>query len=306
VTESVPPWDPEVLARIKVLHLRARQLVAGASHGGHASVRVTSNVEFADYKEYSPGDPLRDLDWRVQARTDRLVVRRHRAETEMPVTFLVDASGDLATGEGFRSGRRLRPALEGTKWGYAAVLTATLAWWLHRRGEPVGLMVAGGTGVRWPWLPPRGGIQHLTRIFGVLADLTPSGEANLGRSLTELGARLPRRSMLVLVSDLMEEPAAWGPPLSGILARQVDIRVAHLHDAREWRLDYGSGLRFRSPEGGEALAIDPDDVRPAFEAVLAEYLAEVRAWLGSARSHHVLAPTDQAMDRVLAGLLRGA
>ena len=299
------PWDPEVLARIDQLHLKARTLVAGFLHGGHRSLRVASNVEFADYKEYSPGDPLRDLDWRVAARTDRLVVRRHQAETELAATLVVDASADTGTGElGRRTGRGL-PDLEGTKWGYTAVLAATLAWWLHRRNEPVGIAILGGEGVPWRWIPPRSGTNHLTQIFGALAQTRPAGRAELGEGLRLVGGRLRRRSLAVLVSDLMEEPAEWGPTLATILGRRVDLRVVHLHDSREWALDYREPARFLSLEDGDSLPIDPRSARGPMGEVVGEYLAEVRGWLGAHQASHHLVATDRPMEEALTHLLRG-
>jgi uncharacterized protein (DUF58 family) len=303
---SAPSWDPEVLDRIGTLQLRARQAVAGFLHGGHASVRVSANVEFADYKEYAPGDNLKDLDWRVVARSDKLVIRRHQAENEQAVTLVLDASGDLGTGEAGRRTPGGRPLLDGTKWGYAAVLTATLAWWLERQHEPVGLEVLGGEGVRWRSLPPSSGGAHLARILGVLAETRPAGRADLQAGLSKLGTRLRGRSMVVLVSDLMEEPDSWGPSLSVMLGRKVDVRVVHLHDSREWDFDLGAPALFRSPEGGPALAEDPDEVRAAFLAERDAYLRQVEGWLGRARGRHLLAPTDQPMAPVLARLLGGA
>ena len=131
-------WDPTVVARLSALELRARTLVTGFRTGGHRSRRVHSNIEFADYKPYTAGDPLRDLDWRVAARTDRLVVRRHHAEEELPVHIIVDASGDMATGA---SGRAAVDGWDRSKWTTAAVLAATLAQWVGLRGDPVGLSV---------------------------------------------------------------------------------------------------------------------------------------------------------------------
>ncbi len=301
-----PMWDPDVLARIRTLELRATQHVAGFLHGSHASTRVSSNVEFADYKEYAPGDPLKDVDWQVAARSDKLVVRRHTAETEQAVTLVLDASGDLSTGTGGRYPRGGRPPLDGTKWGYAVVLTATLAWWLHRRHEPVGLVVLGGADVRWPTLPAGQSRAHLARIFSVLAQARPAGQADLAGGIRVLGERLRSRSMVVLVSDLMEEPDTWGPALSALLARRADLRVVHLHDSREWAFDMGDAAVFRSPEGGPGLPEDPDEVRAAFVAERDAYLAEVAGYLGRARGRHVLAPTDQPMAPVLSQLLGAA
>ena len=296
-------WDPEVLARMGLLHVRARQAVDGLRLGAHRSIRVAPNVEFADYKEYTPGDNLRDLDWRVAARSDRLVVRRHEAESELPVTILLDASGDLGTG---RAGvRQDRPPIDGTKWGYAIVLAATLAYYLETRREPVGLAFAGGDGVRWPWVPARVGRAQTTRLLGALAESMPGGRAELGETIARLGTRIPRRSLVVVISDLMEEPGSWGPQLAALAARRVDLRVVHLYDRAEWALDYSQPARFLSPEGGEALPIDPVAARAAMREVVEDYLVEVRRYLGAFRGQHVLTSTDEPMDRVLGRLLRG-
>ncbi len=292
-----------MLARIGALHLRARQLVDGFLHGGHVSRRTASNVEFADFKEYTPGDPLRDLDWRVAARSDRLVVRRHRAETELAATLVVDASADIRTGSAGRGGRP--PLDDGSKWATAATLAATVAYFLQRRAEPVGLAVLGGEGVRWPWVPPRTGAGHLAQILGVLAQLRPAGRADLGEGLQALGQRLRRRSLVVLVSDLMEEPSEWGPALSALSARTADLRVVHLYDPREFALDFPDAGRFWSPEGGDPLPIDPAAAKSPFQEVVSEYLDEVRGTLGSWRAQHVLTPTDAPLEGAVGQILRG-
>jgi uncharacterized protein (DUF58 family) len=305
VSEQIPIWDPDVLARIATIRLRARQAVAGLGHGPHTSIHLAPNVEFADYKPYVPGDAMKDLDWRVLARSDRLVVRRHRAETELPVVIAIDASGDLGTGQGARTRGRLPPPLDGSKWGYAAVLAASLAWWLQRRNEPVGLYIMGGERPRWPWIPPARSGGHLARLIGALAELSPGGKAALDQALPGLWPRLQRRALVVLVSDLMEEPAAWGPALRGLLASRSELRVVHLHDSREWALDFADGLRFRSLEGGTAIPLDPSQARSRFVQVREAYVSEVRGHLAGVGATHLLAATDAPMEPVLSRLLRG-
>ncbi len=302
MSTGVPPWDPEVLARIGALHLRARQASLGLQHGAHRSNRVSSNVEFADYKEYAPGDPLKDLDWRVAARSDRLVVRRHQAETDLRAILVLDASGDLGTGE---TGRYRYPGLDGSKFAYAITIAATLAYFLQRAGEPVGLMILGGRGVRWPYIPPRASVAHLAQIFAALASLAPSGRASLDRGLKDLGARVQRRSLVVLISDFMEEPALWGPALLALGQRRADVRAVHLFDRREWGLQYADPLRFYSPEGGEPLPVDPAGAREAFSEVVAEYLDEVRSALARPRALHLLVGTDEPLDHVLHRVVGG-
>jgi len=307
---SLPPhsearltiWDPAVVARLSALELHARTLVLGYRSGGHRSRRVSSNIEFADYKPYTPGDPLRDLDWRIAARSDRLVVRRHHAEEELAINLVVDASADMGTGT---SGRYPFQGLDGSKWSTAAVLAATLAQFGSLRGDPVGLSVLGGENVRWSWLPPGGGSAQVARIHRVLSETRPAGKANLRDALMALGHRLRRNSLVVVVSDLMEPPADWGPALDAFGERKCDVRVVHVHDPLEWSFTLGNVGRFFSPEGGLPVDADPLDVAEQMPEVVAAYLAEVRSWLARCRGMHVLAPSSDDLGGVVARLLRG-
>ncbi len=293
---SSVPWDADLLARIEGLHLRARRAVEGWRHGGHASRRVATNIEFVDHKEYAPGDPIRHLDWKVAARTDRLVIRRHQAETVVPVTLVLDASADLGTGEG-------PPDLQHSKAGAAITMAATLAVFLTDRGDPVGLEIFGGEGVADRSIPPRP--RALPAVIRSLAGVRPAGTADLADSLALLGEHLPRRSVVILISDLMEDPAHWGASLGVMAARGVDCRVVHLHDPAEWELRYDRPLMLFSPEGGDPTPIDPVDVRAPMAAVVEDYLAEVRDVLGRHRCQHHLIPIDASLDGVLASVLGG-
>jgi len=264
---------------------------------------VASGVEFSDTKPYTPGDSLRHLDWRVLARSEQLVVRRHRAEQELSTVVLLDASADMGTGAaGGVAGIDGGPA---SKWAYAVGITATLIHWLVHRREPVGLGIIAGREVPTRWAPPRLGGVHAARLYGTLVQTRPAGRAHLFSALADFEERIPRRAMVVVVSDLMEEPAEWAPALSALVSRRGDLRVLHLHDPAEWRLEYDDALRLRSPEIGRPVAIDPLDAREAFEEVVRDYLVEVREALGAWRGRHVLTPTDRPMAATLAELLRG-
>ncbi|MFT4627998.1 MAG: hypothetical protein ACI8PZ_006692 [Myxococcota bacterium] len=299
---AAPVWDAEVLARVRHLHLRARNLTDALLTGEHRSRRVGQAIEFADYQEYVPGMDLRRLDWRVWARSDRLVVRRYETETELPCTLVVDLSGDLSTGDAARGGY---PPLESSKAGYAIVLTATLAYFLHRHGEPVGLEIVAGEGMRYRSLPARGGRNHLQSIFLQLASVRPGGTADLKAALGAVGARVRRRSWVGVVTDGMEEPANWLPSLAAFARRGADVRLFHLFDPREWSLDVGAPALFFSPEGGEALAVDPAGAREAFNEVVQEYVDEVRGGVVRWGGRYMSAPTDAPLETVLGKAIAG-
>lgn len=293
-------WDAQVLSRIRHLHLRARTLTDSLLVGEHRSRRVGAAVEFADYQEYRPGMDLRHLDWRVLARSDRLVVRRFETETELPCTVVLDLSGDLGTGSAGRY-----PDLDRSKAGYAITLVATLLYWLHRHGEPVGLELLAGDGAQWSSLPPRSGRNHLQLLFTVLASARPGGVADLASALTRVGERVRRRSLAIVVTDGMEEPARWLPSLSALARRKTDLRLLHLFDPVEWRLDLQRPVQVFSPEGGAALPLDPAAARAVFEEVVDEYVAEVRAGVVRHGGQHLLVPTDRPLEQVLRQVVLG-
>ncbi len=297
-------WEPEVLARIRHLALVARHAVDGVQYGHHPSRALGSSVEFQDYKEYAPGDPLSQLDWRVAARSDRLVVRRHRAESQLPCWIALDASGDMGTGVTSLGHDAPRAPLDGSKMGFALCMAATLSWYLTLQGEPVGLALLGGSGAPWSTLPPRSGRRHLGRVLGALASVQPAGQADLGGGLSHLAQRMGRSSMVVLISDLMEEPERWGPALRALGQRRGELRVLHLQDPGELDLRYPRVARFFSPEGGDSVPLDPAESREEFRAVVQDWRREVERLVLAWRGHYLPVSTNRPLSEPLLRLLR--
>ncbi len=296
------PWDPIVLARVRHLHLVARILTDDLMMGEHRSRRVGAAVEFADYQEYLPGMDLRHLDWRVLARNDRYVVKRFETETQLPCTVVLDLSGDLGTGDAAEQGY---PALEGSKAGYAITLAATLLYWLHRHGEPVGLEIVAGQELLHRSLPPRSGRNHLQLLFLVLASARPGGVADLLPALTTVGGRTRRRSWVAVITDGMEEPSRWVGALGAFARRGTDLRFFHLFDRREWAMDFGTPSLFFSPEGGEPLAVDPHGAREQLDEVIEEYVAEVRSGVVRWGGQYHLCATDRSMEDTIRRAVAG-
>ena len=294
------PHDGEVLARIRHLHLHARHVVDALMAGGHRSVQVGNAVEFADYQAYTPGVDPRAIDWRVWARTDRMMVRRFERETEVPCRLVLDLSGDVGTGADASSGR---PDLQGTKAGYALTLAATLAYFLHLQGEPVGLEIVAGEGAPFTSVPPKRGRRHLQTILRVLASVRPGGRADLGSALERIGASMRKRSWVAILTDGMEEPSGWLPALGVLSRRGADLRFLHLLDVEEWLLTEDTPARWYSPEGGEEIAIDPVDARSAMREVVFDYLREVRGGVVVGGGRYIATPTHRPIGKVLRALV---
>jgi len=296
-------WDAEVLARVRHLHLRARMLTDSLLMGEHRSRRVGQAVEFADYQPYLPGMDMRGLDWRVWARTDKYVVKRFETETELPCTVVLDLSGDLRTGTTSAHGY---PDLDRSKAGYAITLAATLLYFLHRHGEPVGLELVAGEGMLHRSLPPRGGRNHLQLLFLMLASSKPAGVADLLPSLNRVGARTRRRSWVGVITDGMEEPSNWLPALGAFARRKADLRVFHIYDSQEWHLNFERPSVFYSPESGLELPVDPAGAKAAFSEVVQEYINEVRGGVVRWGGRYMRVPTDRPLEQVLRSAIRGA
>lgn len=287
--------EPALLERVRGLHFRARQAAAGARQGARRSARIGHDLEFADFKPYLPGDALRDLDWKATARQDRPVVRRYRAETDLPTVVMFDASADLGSTP--------------EKFAQARLVAATLAWLMHQEGEPVGLSIGAGAfpaGRALRWLPPRRGEGQLARLLALLASVEPGGRAELGRWLPEVGERLRARSAALVVTDAAEEPATWERHLDALARRRVDLRLFQIVDGRELGLEGAAPVQLFSPEGGLAAPVDPVAMRGLFAEEAGRFLAEVGEAVRRRRGLRYVVEARAEVAPILARFLRGA
>ena len=289
-------WDPEIVARATRIQLRARELAWGYRIGQHASKRVSKGVEFMDTKEYAPSDPIKDIDWRVAARSDRLVIRRQVAETDLKIFLVLDASADMAAPS---------EADTDSPFERAVVLLASLALLLQRRGNAVGLLVLGGGDIENSYLPPKRSKTHLSLLMTVLASVKPSGRADLAKGLEFCAQHFQNRSLCVVFSDLMEDNAAWPTALNALAARHVDIRMAHVYSRRELEMDFDEPMQFFSQEGLGQLPIDPESIKSAFEEICQTYKDELIQQFSMSKGLYIPCPIEHAPGEALIRLLRG-
>ena len=219
----------EAVQRLETMELRARAIIEGHFSGQHRSPYHGASVEFADHREYSPGDELRHLDWRVYGRTDRFFIKEYDAETNMSVHLLVDASRSMAYGS------------HGvTKLRYAACLAAALAYLAVKQRDAAGLVLFD-TAVRTRLAPATKG-RHLAAVFDLLETLEPGAETNVAAALETVAQSVSRRGLVVVISDLLDEPErvlrALGyfrhrghdpgrRPVRTFVVVEVDQRVGH-------------------------------------------------------------------------------
>ena len=286
MAKSLKYSDPEVLARIAGLALRARHVVEGTISGLHRSPFHGFNVEFADYREYAPGDDLRRLDWRVVARTNRYYVKQYEQESNMRAMLVMDASRSMSYGSG--------PL---TKFDYAAVLVASLATLLVEQQDPVGLALFDQQ--QRETLPPAATQAQLARIMGQLEKAQPDRTTELGRVLSMLGERTTRRGLIVIVSDLLTDLDLFYDGLARLQYRGHEIIVFQVLDRDELDLPFRDLVLFRDIEGSEELFAEPWAFRKAYCSAVATFVSEVHDACGARGIDHVLLRTDEPLAHAL-------
>ena len=247
--------DPVALATLRTLRLELRQLAAeGSSAGRHRSLVKGLSQDFAQHRPYAPGDEIKTLDWKVYARQDRYYVREYTAENVLTTHILVDASGSMAFSHGGRQ----------PKYEHACRLAMAIGYLVLAGGDAAGLTTfAEGPGRA---LPPRSSLAHLELMDALLAEASPAGETDLGRALERTAAAIKRRSLVVLISDLLGEPERVLRVVKSFKARRHELLVLQVLDPQERDLDYDGPTVFESLERQPELFCDPSELRQAYRA----------------------------------------
>ncbi len=285
--------DPDAIAQIADLTLRSRRLAEGGISGQHRSPFHGFNVEFAAYRDYTPGDDLRRLDWRVFARSDRHYIKQYEQETNVRVTFVMDASASM-------NYRGSRSAL--SKFEYGSTLVVALAMLLARQQDPVGLVLfdeQAGT-----ILPPSAVPSQVTVMANLLQGCAPARKTELGGLLRSLTDRLRRRGLLVIVSDLFTDLDAVYDGLNRLRFLGHEVLVLQILDPDELDLPFDGPTVFRDIEGDEELFAEPGAFRKAYQGAIRDFLDDVRRECGGRGYDHVRFRTDADLGASLGLFLR--
>jgi uncharacterized protein (DUF58 family) len=282
--------DPDILAQISGLLLRARRVVEGTISGLHRSPFHGFSVEFAEYREYAPGDDLKRLDWRLFGRTDRFYVKEYEEESNLRAMIVMDASASM------RYGRR---AMQ--KYDYGATVAASLATLLGQQQDPVGLALID----RQPrkLIPPAATQAQLVRIIGELEESTPDRETDLGGSLQTLSEQIKQRGLVIIISDLLTNLDLFYDGIARLQYRGHEVMVFQILDRDELELPFNDNVLFRDIEGTEELFAEPWAFRQAYRAAMQEFISGVRGGCGSRGIDHLLMLTDEDLGSALSHYL---
>jgi len=284
--------DPAVVARLAHLDVRARLVVEGFIAGMHRSPFHGFSVEFAEHRPYMPGDPLKNLDWKVWARSDRYLVKQYTEETNLRCHLLVDLSGSM----GFRSERAAMSKLE-----YAQSLSAALAYLMLHQQDAVGVMLFADTPLTY--VPPRAVRSHLDVLLGTLGHLEPKGRTRLGPALHQLAERIRRRGLVVLCSDLMDRPDDVLSALQHFRHRHHEVIVCHVLDPDEIEFPYTETATFVDLESGDRLTTEPWEIARRYREKLAAWSELYRRHCRERRIDYVVLDTRTPFDSALLAYL---
>jgi uncharacterized protein (DUF58 family) len=278
--------DPHFVSKLTRLDLTARLVVEGFLTGLHRSPYHGFSVEFAEHRQYMPGDPLRHLDWRVLAKSDRKYIKQYEEETNLRAMLLVDTSASMGYGS-----RGV------TKLDYARQLAAALAYLMLRQNDAVG-MFAFATG-RAELIPPRSTMGHARPLLLLLERLTPGGTTDFASSLHSLAERMNRRGLVVLISDLLDDPERIAQAIHHFRHKKHEVLVFHVLDPQEVAFDFEREAVYVDLETGERVTTRPQELRPDYRARVNAWRDQIRQFCVEKRADYVPLTTDQPYDRAL-------
>jgi uncharacterized protein (DUF58 family) len=279
--------EPSALARVKNLSVVARGVVEGFISGLHSSPYKGFSVEFAEHREYTAGDDPRHLDYRMLARTDRLYVKQYEEETNMRVQILLDTSGSM----GYSFDGKL------SKLQYGSYLTAVLSYLMTRQQDSVGLTTFD-TEVRLD-MPAHSSPRHFNEMMHRLEALAPGKETDLSETLHKLANRFKRRCLIVLISDLYDDPDEVLRALHHFRHRRHEVILFHVFDKAEIEFPFQEVTAFHDLETNERIQVDPSYVRDHYKAQVAEFIENYRRACAEAQIDYVLTDTSVPYDFML-------
>ncbi len=245
--------EPTTISKLGRIDVKARLVVEGFITGLHRSPYHGFSVEFAEHRQYMPGDEIKHIDWKVYGKSDRFYIKQYEEETNLKANILLDVSASM----GFQSEKTL------TKLEYSSYLAASLSYLMLRQQDAVGLMTFDEK-VR-AYIPPRATINHVNLILKELEKTESGGKTEVSSTFHQLAEKIKRRGLIVLISDLFDDPDKVLDGLRHFRHRKHEVIVFHVLDRYEREFPYKKEAIFKDMETGEHLLTQPWQVRAAYK-----------------------------------------
>ncbi|MHC4983757.1 MAG: DUF58 domain-containing protein [Planctomycetota bacterium] len=286
--------DPKVLAKITRLDLQARLVVEGFISGLHKSPFHGFSVEFASHREYAPGDDIKHIDWKVQARTDRWYIKQYEEETNLNATFLLDASESMHYGS--ENGK------EGlTKYGYAGAVAASLAFLLLQQQDAVGLAIFDEE-IR-THLAPSSNPNYIKTFVHAIDINEPKAKTSLEPICHSLAEKIPRRGLICVISDLFTDVDGMLRGLQHFRHYDHEVIVLHVMDSDELEFPFQGNTMFRGLEDTGRLIIEPRALREGYLEAIGSFCSDVKRRCVTNRIDYKLISTADYLDAALCAFL---
>jgi len=278
--------NAQTLSKLAGVKLRARAVVDGVLSGLHKSPHQGQSVEFAEHKEYAPGDEIRHLDWKAFGKFDKYYIKRFEHETNLHAVLVLDGSGSM----GYQSG-----AL--SKLEVAKILCGALAYLLVRQQDAAGLAVVTGEGFKD--LPARAAAGHLRLVLDELEGVAPLGTTDLFRAADHLAEKISRRSLVAVFSDLFDDRQEALKRILHLRARKNDLAIFQIVDPAELTFPFDDPTLFLSMEDERKIEVNPREIKQSYLEEFGAFLKSVRTTCAEADVDYELVRTDESLDAVL-------
>ena len=287
-----PFLDPRVLARLQGLELRARRVVEGYVAGLHRSPFHGFSVEFAEHREYTPGDDLRYVDWKVFGKTDKVYLKQYEEETNLISYLLLDVSESM---------RYQSPEAPMSKLEYGQCVAASLAYLVLHQRDSVGLVTFDNT-IR-NFIRPSSNPSQLQKLLQTIRDVVPEQKTQTGPIFHDLAERLTRRGIVIVISDLFDDVDQMLTGLKHFRHCRHDVIVLHVLDRAEVEFPFRQTTMFQGFEDLGNVLTEPQNLRKAYRAEVDSFLNHVQSGCRSQQADYLQVYTDQPLDLVLSSFL---
>ena len=278
--------QPEMVARLSNMSLRARLVVEGYIIGQHKSPFHGFSVEFAEHRTYGPGDEIRHVDWKLFGITDRYYVKQYEEETNLRSYIILDTSRSMD----YKSGNV-------SKLEYGNYLAAALSYLMLNQQDGVGLVLFDNKIQKF--IPARSKPSQINAILSHLDNLDPGKDTNVGIVLHEMAERIKKRGLVILISDLLDEPDSIISGLKHFRHNKQEMIVFHLLDRQEHDFQFGDRTKFKDLETGETITTEPWHIRSAYQKVIESFQRKYQLGCRNQRIDYVPLFTDQPLDIAL-------
>ena len=283
---SETPFDPITLSKIANMELRARLVIDGVLSGIHKSPYKGSSIEFLEHKEYSPGNEIKHIDWKVHARTDKYYIKQFEEETNLKCYIFLDTSGSM----GYKSTGI-------SKFEYATTLTASLAYLLLKQSDMAGLISFSDKVQQF--IPPRSRLTHLHILLNALTKLKTAGKSNISNILKEFIEKIGRRSLIIIISDFFDDTEKIIHQLKYFQFKKNEVILFHILDPYELTFPFETITFFESMEDDRRILAEPKSIKDLYISEINRFIEQFKQVCFENQIDYWLIDSSTPLDQAL-------